>query len=228
MGENKRIAIVFDLDGTLIDSAPDIHCAVNEMLLQNGKSELSLGKVTSFIGNGVPKLIERVMTEVKITVTDSLHKRFVAEFSGFYSQKPAEKSFTFQGVKTLLENLHGQGYKLAVCTNKPIGLTHQILNSLGISHFFEAAIGGDSLQVKKPDPIPLLETLKLLNVSKCIYVGDSEVDALTAINAKQPFFLFTEGYRKSPADEIPAEIRFNNFGNLFDLIQEYLTENTGI
>lgn len=222
---NTETAIIFDLDGTLIESAPDIHHAVNEMLIQIGKAKLSLEKVTSFIGNGVPKLIEFVMAEVEIPMTAVQHQNLVNEFSAFYAQKPVEKSYIYSGVRDLLETLKAEEYPLAICTNKPIDLTHKILDGLNLNSFFNVVIGGDSLHVKKPDPIPLIKTLELLDVSRCIYVGDSEVDASTADNAKQPFFLFTEGYRKSPAENIPADVRFDDFETLYYLIQQYLILN---
>lgn len=215
------IAIVFDLDGTLIESAPDIHDAVNRTLAQEDYPELSLEKVTSFVGNGVPKLIERVMKEVGIDEKQIAHEQLVSQFSVFYAMRPAEKSYTFEYVKEVLNRLDTSGHKLAVCTNKPYDLTLKVLDGLDIRHFFKAVVGGDSLTVKKPDPEPLFKTLEILGAKNCIYVGDSEVDASTAQHADQPFFLFTEGYRKTPANQLNAVARFDHFGELFGLIKQY-------
>lgn len=214
-------AIVFDLDGTLVDSAPDIHGAVNKTLVQNNHPVLSLETVKSFVGNGVPRLIERVMSETKIAMAPSLHAQLTKEFSVFYAANPVDKTHMYKGVLTLLERLSASGCKLAVCTNKPLDLTTQVLTGLKIGHFFGAVIGGDSLKVKKPDPAPLLKVLELLGVESCIYVGDSEVDADTAQNAGQPFFLYTKGYRKKPANQITAKTRFDHFDALFGLIEQH-------
>ena len=215
-------AIIFDLDGTLVQSAPDIHSAVNQMLVQNGQLELTLEVVSSFIGNGVPKLIERVMAASEITYTGNTHAQLLKQFSDFYAAMPTEKSYLFAGVTDLLEKLSADGFKLAVCTNKPFDLTVKVLSGLNITPYFNAVIGGDSLPVNKPDPAMLLKTMDMLEVQDCIYVGDSEVDASTAQNADQPFFFYTEGYSKIPFSQLVAEARFSHFDDLYGLIKQHL------
>jgi phosphoglycolate phosphatase len=160
------------------------------------------------------------MDDLRIAAEPDIHARLTEEFLVHYSLKPAEKSHAFAGVKELLDKLSAREFKLGICTNKPIALTHKVLDGLNLN-FFNAVIGGDSLSVKKPDSGPLLKTLELLQVNRCIYVGDSEVDAQTAQNAGQTFFLFTEGYRNTPASQIIAEQRFNHFDRLYGLIEKY-------
>ena len=216
-------AIVFDLDGTLVQSAPDLHNAVNQMLVANGGDELPLDRVTSFIGNGVPKLIERVMIASDIAVTDVSHAQLVKQFSDFYAADPTGKGYLFDGVLQALEKLSAAGHSLAICTNKPFDMTVKVLDGLNISHFFDAVIGGDSLSVNKPDPAMLFKVLELLAVKDCIYVGDSEVDASTAENAGQPFFFYTEGYSKIPFCEMVTEVKFSHFDELYGLIEKHIT-----
>jgi len=211
-------AIVFDLDGTLVQSSPDIHDALNRMLTKNGCDELSLEVVTSFIGNGVPKLVERAMIASGITSTDVSHAQLVKQFSDFYAINTIEKSYLFDGVLQALEKLVEAGNKLAICTNKPFDMTVKVLDELNINHFFDAVIGGDSLPVNKPDPAMLFKVLEMLDVKDCIYIGDSEVDAKTAQNARQPFLFYTEGYSKVPFDKMIAKAKFSHFDELLGLV----------
>lgn len=217
-------AIVFDLDGTLVQSAPDIHSAVNQMLVANGRDALSLSRVTTFIGNGVPKLIERAMIASDIPVTKASHAQLHKQFSDFYAVDPTGKSYLFDGVVAALEDLSAAGHKLAICTNKPFDMTVNVLAGLNISHFFDAVIGGDSLPVNKPDPAMLFKVLELLGAKNCFYIGDSEVDASTAENARQPFFFYTEGYSKVPYNEMVAEAKFSHFDELCGLVEKYITD----
>lgn len=213
-------AIVFDLDGTLIESAPDIHDAANKFLAALSIAPLSIETIIGFIGNGVPKLVERVMKEVGIEHTDAKHTELVAAFSDHYAVNPATLSYLNKGALSALEALRAAGHKMAVCTNKPYALTLQVLKCLEIDGYFDAVIGGDSLEVKKPDPAPLFKAMEMLGQDACIYVGDSEVDAQTAQNAKQPFFLFTDGYRKASVEDLNAQAVFDDFAELQGLIEK--------
>ncbi|MBL4749959.1 MAG: phosphoglycolate phosphatase [Amylibacter sp.] len=210
--------IVFDLDGTLVESAPDIHDAANKFLADLGIAPLSIETIIGFIGNGVPKLVERVMKEAGIEQTDAKHTELIAAFSAHYAVNPATLSYLNKGALSALETLRDAGHKMAVCTNKPYALTLQVLKCLKIDGYFDAVIGGDSLEVKKPDPAPLFKAMEMLGQDACIYVGDSEVDAQTAQNAKQPFFLFTDGYRKAAAEDLNAQAVFDDFAELQGLI----------
>lgn len=217
--------IVFDLDGTLIESAPDIHDAANKFLADLGITPLSLETIIGFIGNGVPKLVERVMREVGITYSDAKHSELVTAFSTHYAVNPATLSYLNKGVLTALELLKDAGHKMAICTNKPYDLTLQVLQCLKIDGYFDAVIGGDSLTVKKPDPAPLNKAMEMLGQDACIYVGDSEVDAQTAKNAAQPFFLFTDGYRKASVEDLSPDAVFDDFAELQDLISQLNDES---
>ncbi len=213
--------VIFDLDGTLVESAPDIHDAANRVLADLGISPLSLETVIGFIGNGVPKLVERVMKEVGIAHSEEKHAELVAAFSAHYAVNPATLSYLNKGALKALEQLKGDGFQMAVCTNKPYDLTIQVLQGLEIADYFGVVIGGDSLLVKKPDAAPLIRTMELLGSDSCIYIGDSEVDAQTAKNADQPFFLFTDGYRKTAVADLGADAQFDDFVDLPVLINEY-------
>jgi phosphoglycolate phosphatase len=214
-------AVVFDLDGTLVHSAPDLHAAACAMLAQYGKPPLSLTQVTGFIGNGVPALVRRCLNAADaddIDVDDAL-----SVFQARYGSAPTALSQPFDGVVAMLSAVTGSGRKLAVCTNKADDLTAAVLKGLALDGFFDTVVGGDTLPVKKPDPGPLILAVERLGaeVSEALYVGDSEVDAETAGNAGVDFALFAGGYRKTPVDELRARFVFDGFGQLTDFIRSH-------
>ena len=189
--------LIFDLDGTLIDSAPDIQAAVNKMLAEEGISPLDLATVISFIGNGMPKLVERVLHAVQLPL--DRHSALYEKTLLLYNQAPSALSQPYEGVVEMLEILAAQGHRLAICTNKPAEPAQQILQDFNLERFFEVVVGGDSLSVKKPNPAPLQHCVARLGASAALYIGDSEVDYETAQQAQIPFIFFTGGYRNASA-----------------------------
>lgn len=212
-------AIVFDLDGTLVDSAPDLHAAAAKLLAEEKLPPLSLDLIRSFIGNGVPKLVERLAAAAKMDLCPEQLEAMTQRFMGHYMAAPADLTACFQGVPSALAALRSAGHRLAVCTNKPVAPARAILDSFGLSRSIDGLIGGDSLPVKKPDPAPLQAAFDLLGASSGIYVGDSEVDAATAAAARVPFLLYTEGYRKAPLAALPSQGQFGDFSALPALVR---------
>ncbi len=212
-------AIVFDLDGTLIDSAPDIHASAVKMLADEGKDPLDADTIRSFIGNGIPKLVERVIAATGLDDSSENFERLRQNFVAHYAAAPADHSVAYPGLVDLLDSLKAQGYALGVCTNKQESLTVAILEQMDLAKYFSAVIGGDSLPVHKPDPKPLERTYEMLKATSRLYVGDSEVDAETAQNAGVVFALYTQGYRKSPVSEIPHQFKFTHFDALPKIIE---------
>lgn len=208
--------IVFDLDGTLVDSAPDLMGAANKMLQGEGLEPLDLATITSFIGNGLPKLVERVMRARGIAT--SQYPRLYDEVRDFYKAAPADESRPFAGVPELLARLKAQGHKLGVCTNKPEEPARLILNLLHLEDYFDVVIGGDAMKEKKPDPAPLFAAFEALGEGARLYVGDSEIDAEVALAAKVPFAIHTRGYRKQAVEGLPHEYRFDRFEELGPII----------
>jgi phosphoglycolate phosphatase len=215
--EKRMTPIVFDLDGTLIDSAPDLHAACAKMLADECYADPGLEKVITWIGNGVPKLVERAMRDAGIDMAQ--HASLVHAYMTYYDEDPVTLTTVYPNLLTLLDNLKASGHKLAVCTNKPEAPARTILQMLEIEHYFDVVVGGDTLAVKKPDPVPLFECLKLMGVETCLYVGDSDVDAQTADRAKMPMALFTEGYRKSAVKALPHDFAFDDFAKLGPYIE---------
>lgn len=218
-GGMMRGAIVFDLDGTLIDSAPDIHAASNRLLAEDGLSPLTFDQVKSFIGKGVPHLVTRVLEASGQDATGPKHAEFVHRFEAVY-ETAVTLTVTYPGVVEALEALAGQGFAMGVCTNKPLGPTRAVLDHLNLTRFFGAVLGGDSLPLRKPDPAPLHATFAALGdgADPAIYVGDSEVDAETAHRAGLPFLIYTEGYRKTPVADLPHTAAFTHFAELPALV----------
>lgn len=216
-------AIIFDLDGTLIDSAPDIHAAVNRMLAEAGRPALSLAMVRSFIGNGVPVLVDRVRAAVGEPENAPRRADMIACFMQHYEAASADLTQLYPNVLQALNILRAAGYPMGLCTNKPEAAARDILRAFGLDSFFLTVIGGDTLPQRKPHPAPLLAASQALRARELggattLYVGDSEVDAETAAAAAVPLILFTEGYRKSPVSDLRHAALFSDFAALPALI----------
>ena len=207
--------LIFDLDGTLIDSAPDICAAVSQMLDSQGLPPLDLATVTGFTGNGLPNLVARVINHVGLSMGD--HAALTAQMMQRYTEQPATLTQPFDHVTETLRQLQTAGHPMAICTNKALVPTHAVLDALNLSRFFSVVIGGDTLAVNKPDAAPCLAAMAALNTRTALFIGDSEVDAACAHAASVPFVLFTKGYRKT---EIPSAVaRFSDYADLPALLK---------
>ncbi|MTH63608.1 phosphoglycolate phosphatase [Paracoccus shanxieyensis] len=211
--------VVFDLDGTLIDSAPDIHATVNAVLRLHRVPPLTLDQVRSFIGGGVDLLWRRVIAATGMSV--DAHRDLVASFMTRYHDASALTRL-YPNVTEALGVLADRGHPLAICTNKPLGPTKAILGHFGIVGMFATIIGGDSLPQKKPDPAPLRAAFAGLgsDPQAGLYVGDSEFDAECAVNTDVPFLLYTRGYRKTPIEQMRHSANFDDYAHLPALIDQ--------
>ncbi len=205
-------AIVFDLDGTLIDSAPDIHLALNRVLAAEGAAPVTLAETVRFIGHGIPSLVQQARLFRGLDA--ARQAPMAAAMFAFYQAAPADLTRPYPGVVGLLEHLARKGHPLGICTNKALAPTLEILGALDLRRHFATVIGGDSLAVKKPDPAPLRAAFAALGGAAQLYVGDSEVDAETAGATGVPFALFTGGYRKSAIEDLPHRFAFDHFDAL--------------
>lgn len=205
-------AIVFDLDGTLVHSAPDIATAANRMLGEAGHAPLDMETAISFVGHGIPHFVRQVMELYEIDLAQ--HEAMTGRMIVHYTAHPADLTKPYPGVVAALEELKTQGHALGVCTNKYHAQSVQVLDALNLSRFFDVVIGGDTLPVKKPDPAPMRAAFAALSGAPALYVGDSETDAETARRAGQRFALFTPGYRRAPVNELPHAFAFDDFAGL--------------
>ncbi|QFU08603.1 Phosphoglycolate phosphatase, chromosomal [Rhodobacteraceae bacterium THAF1] len=211
--------IVFDLDGTLIDSAPDIRAAANAALDGTGAEPLSLAETVSFIGHGAPHFVERMRSARGIAETDcpDLLGRFQEEYV-----RAKSLSRLFPDVTEVLDQLADQGHALGLCTNKPAAPTGAVLMQFGLTDRFKTVVAGDDLPQRKPDPAPLHAVLTALGDGPALYVGDSEVDAETADRAGVPFLLFTKGYRHVAVDQMPHLAAFSDWSDMPGLVAQVL------
>ncbi|HEV2269655.1 MAG TPA: phosphoglycolate phosphatase [Steroidobacteraceae bacterium] len=210
--------IVFDLDGTLIDSAADLAAAVNAMLAHFGCAALPVPEVRRMIGDGVAMLVARALSARHCQPADPNEAAGI--FMRHYAADATSLTTAFPGAAAALQSLRAAGIPLAVCTNKPARITADILDSLGLAQYFTRVIGGDSLPFRKPDPRVLLTLVAAAAAApeRSLLVGDSEVDAATAHAAGVPFVLMKHGYRRGPAEGISCLAALENFADLPPLV----------
>jgi phosphoglycolate phosphatase len=203
--------VVFDLDGTLIDSAADLAAAINAMLADFGCEPLEVREVRRMIGDGVAMLVTRALAARDCRQVDAAAASRV--FMGHYESRASALTTAYPGAAEALSALRDEGMALAVCTNKPARISADILASLGLEAYFARVIGGDTLPFRKPDPRVLLALLESFTArpDASLLVGDSEVDAATAKSAGVPFVLMKHGYRRGPAEEIPCIAALDGF-----------------
>lgn len=212
--------VVFDLDGTLIDSAPDIHACVNSALTEHGRQALSLDRVRGFIGGGVDVLWNKISTACQID--EASRKEMQAAFMGHYLSA-TEHTVMFDGVAEALNILADRGHPLGICTNKPLGPTRTVLKHFGLDHLFAVVVAGDTQPEKKPHPAPLRAAFSALGADpdkpQAIFVGDSEFDAECAAALPVPFLLYEKGYRQTPPGELIHRASFESFAELPGLVE---------
>lgn len=219
MTMDRPCPIVFDLDGTLIDSAPDIHACVNAVLRQHQIAPLPLARVRSFIGGGVELLWTRIIAACGI---EPVHRpALIAAFMARYHDATALTRM-FADVLPVLGQLADAGHPLGICTNKPMGPTRTVLDHFGLARLFPVVVAGDSLAERKPHPAPLRLALEQLGAGgarpEALFVGDSGYDAHCAAALPVPFLLYTGGYLQEPLSELPHDAAFDRFEALPGLV----------
>ena len=217
-------AIVFDLDGTLIDSIGDIHAALNQMLAHAGHAPLDVGTVTSFVGKGSSNLVKRVIDHVGLPNDANSHADYLSKFLEIYTSSPAKFTTVFDHVHEMLTGFQSSGRALGLCTNKPEAATKIVLAEFGLTAFFGSIVGGDRLPSRKPDPAMLYLVMQELGVERCLFVGDSEVDVATAKAAGMPIALFTSGYRQTPVAALAPDFAFDHFQDLPAIAAPFLRQ----
>jgi phosphoglycolate phosphatase len=199
-----RRPLVFDLDGTLVDSLPGIAAAANALLAGEGLQPLPKAQIGGFVGHGERVFLQRLMAAAGLPEAefDRLLPRFIAVYVEASRDTPL-----YPHVAEMLEGFRTAGVPLGLCTNKPAAPLAAVLEAPGLKGMFGAVVAGDTLPLRKPDPAPLLHVFTELG-GRGVYVGDSPVDGETARRAGVPFALFTEGIRTVPVEEIPHDRAF--------------------
>lgn len=183
-------AVIFDLDGTLIDAAPDLAAKLNQILATEGLAPLSVTEVQKMIGNGPKRFVEAGFAARGAT----MRPEHLDMFLTLYPQDPARHTVVYDGIFPALEQLRAQGRRLGLCTNKPEAATRAVLDALQLTPFFEAVIAGDSTPYRKPDPRHLAATLAALEVTDAIMVGDHANDMQVAAALALPSIFCAWGY----------------------------------
>ncbi len=214
--------IIFDFDGTLINSIPDLSLAINKMLVHYNLLPLTVEQISPFIGNGAKLLVKRSLEcamQDKEVAIEILDEAFDIYFSAYQAATCVE-TYTYPGVVETLEYLQEKGYKMVICTNKPFAFIEPILDKLEIKQFFNSWIGEDSLSEKKPSAAPLFHLANKMKttIDKCIMVGDSKNDILAAQNSGMESIGVSYGYNynENIADYKPT-IVVDSFSNLQEL-----------
>ncbi|ETF03118.1 phosphoglycolate phosphatase [Advenella kashmirensis W13003] len=193
-------AALLDLDGTLVDSIPDLARAANAMRIKLGLPPLHQELIAQFVGKGIDHLVRRAMTggDNDASVTDEAFIVAREHFVDAYHQVNGDHATVFEGVIDGLKAMKTAGIRLAVVTNKPSVFTEQLLIQTGLRSFFDAVVSGDTCPTKKPDPGPVLHACSLLNAepADCIFIGDSINDALAAQAAGMPVLVVPYGYNE--------------------------------
>jgi len=189
--------VMIDLDGTLIDTAPDLADCANRMLADLGRAPYPLETVMTWIGNGVPRLVKRALTgEMGAEPDAALFERALPIFERHYAAHVSDRSRPFPGVVEGLQQLKARGYRLACITNKAEVFTLPLLRNLGLDGYFELVLSGDSLPRQKPDPLPLRHACRHFGITPDhgVLVGDSSNDVQAARAAGMPVLGVTYGY----------------------------------
>lgn len=205
--------IAFDLDGTLADTAPDLAAALNHALGALGRPIVDPASVRDLVGHGARALLRKGLA-TSGPADEALVERGFPHFMDYYAANICGGTTCYSGVETLLDHLHAPGIRTAVCTNKPEKLTHLLLDALGWSGRFEAVVGGDTLAVRKPDPVPLHEAIARAGGGRAAFVGDSIVDAETARAAGLPFIAVSFGFRDRPVEQLGADAVIDHYDEL--------------
>lgn len=209
-------AVVFDLDGTLVDSAPDMARALNQLLEEIQLPPYEVAIVRRLIGGGIPKLIERALRPHGKTPDQFGKLDLSARFIELYAPRATVDTQIYEGVAAELERLHESGIRCGVCTNKPGAVSRQILEAFGIAQYMQSVVGGDAGLPKKPDSAPMLRVLREMNVrpADAVSVGDSVVDVALARAVGMPVIVVSYGYTKVPADQLGGDILIDRFEQL--------------
>ena len=209
-------AILFDLDGTLIDSAPDIAAAVNELLAGRGLPSLTVAQVTAMIGNGVEKLLERAFGAVGTPLSAAEFEQANRDMAPIYRRHTTRLTRLMPGAGEALAQLHVAGVRMGVVTNKPQLATREVLLHFGLAERLGAIVGGDAVTRKKPAPDALLLALDQLKVEPrdALMVGDSVNDVEAARAAEMPVIIIRGGYTQQPAELLGADLVCNSLLDL--------------
>ena len=210
----KGFLLVFDLDGTLVDSVMDLRAALNEVLRERGHRALSRAEVKHMIGEGVPALVARALAASGADPAEA--PMALPRFLEIYEANPTQLSRPYPGVPETLATLRRRGYRTAICTNKPQQATLAVMQGLDLLPLFDSVAGGDRFPVRKPHPGHLLRLIAELGArpEASAMIGDNENDAAAAHSAAVPLVLVRYGYARVEPESLAADALLDHFSEL--------------
>ena len=208
--------VIFDLDGTLVDTAPDLTAALNAVMVREGRPPVPLDDVRHMVGRGARYLIERALEASGSPADPAAIRDLVLHFLEHYDANIAVTSRPFERAEVVAARLAARGHKLGVCTNKPEALSLKLLGELNLRPLFPVVLGADSRPYRKPDPRHLTDTIAALGgrAASAVLVGDSETDVKTARAAGVPVIVVSFGYTEIPVRELGADVVIDHFDAL--------------
>ena len=214
--------ILFDLDGTIINTAPDLMSAHNHVMKKFGHPVKELGEIKNLAGKGAWMMMQRSFK--KEVIDEKIKKAMTNEFINFYSKNIANDSKPINGLFEFLDWAKSKNISMAICTNKQERLAVDLLKKLKLFEYFEYIAGSDTFNFNKPDPRHLTDVVEIIggDLKKTIMIGDSEVDEMAAVNAKLPFVLVADGYTEKSADQIKHDFYIKDYIGFEKIISKYL------
>ncbi|MBL6933745.1 MAG: phosphoglycolate phosphatase [Rhodospirillales bacterium] len=214
-------ALLFDLDGTIIDSAPDVCASVNRVLETMDRPSISVEDTKMLVGFGARTLVEKTL---EMTGQPGSEKDVDFLLSGFlesYRRNPSEHTVLFPGARAALDRFVASNMRLGICTNKPTATCFPVLEALDLGRYFDTVICGDTLEFRKPDPRHVFHTLDDMQVTvdEAAFIGDSEADIEAANSAGMPSVLVTFGYCHVPLDSLDANALIDHFDELDEALE---------
>ena len=228
---NHKLTILFDLDGTLVNTAPDLMRAHNFVMKKYGYEERKLSDIKKLAGRGSKVMLKRSMHEIaeltgKVEKTDDDLEKITKEFKDYYSRNIVKESTLKEGLIEFLSWCKKNSILMAVCTNKQEHLSIDLLKKIKIYNFFDYVAGGNTFNYNKPDPRHLTNTVEIIggNIKKTIMIGDSETDSNASKAANVPFVLIEDGYTEKKINEIYYDHLVKNFFETEKIIIKYLND----
>ena len=226
---SQKLTILFDLDGTLVNTAPDLMIAHNYVMKKYGFGQRELSDIKKLAGRGSKVMLTRSMHEIaeltgKIKKTDDVVEEMTKEFVDFYSKNIVKESTLKKGVLDFLTWCKENSISMGVCTNKQEHLSIDLLKKIKIYDFFDYVAGGNTFECNKPDPRHLTNTIEIIggDIKKSLMIGDSETDSNAAKAANIPFILIEDGYTEKKTNEIYHDYLSKDFVGLEKIIKKYI------
>ena len=219
----QKFTILFDLDGTLVDTAPDLIRAHNHVMKKFGYPTKTLGELKNAVGKGAKAMMAKANGQWK-WFDEKIQNDMTNEFLSYYGDNILHESKLINGVKEFLNWCKKENISMAVCTNKTEHLAVDLLKKIGIYDYFEYVAGSNTFDYCKPDPRHLTSVIEILqgDIKKSLMIGDSETDSAAANSANLPFILLEDGYTDKKVNEIPHDHLVTNFQGIEKIVSKYL------